>query len=101
VALAISQEAVQHFPWPFIGIDEDGMIATANVSAERLFAGDEPLLGSSASSRLPQHVLSWCAANDGDSLLLEVNGERFALSRQALGVGSLARGTMLVLRPAA
>jgi hypothetical protein len=71
------------------------------MSAEKLFGGDAPLLGSDASSRLPQQVLSWCAANDSGSLTLEVNGERYALSRQAMGVGSLARGTMLVLRPAA
>ncbi|MGP1683916.1 MAG: EAL domain-containing protein, partial [Giesbergeria sp.] len=44
VALGTAQGVLQHLPWPYIGVDADGMIAAANADAEVLLANRAPLL---------------------------------------------------------
>jgi hypothetical protein len=99
-ALGIAQEMLQHLPWPFIGIDEDGMIAAANARAEKLLAGGRPLLGNFASDTLPADMWRWYAANDSSMPEVEIEGQQFTLTRHAMGLSSHAQGTLLVMKPA-
>jgi diguanylate cyclase (GGDEF)-like protein/PAS domain S-box-containing protein len=99
-ALGIAQEVLQHLPWPFIGIDEEGMIAAANAGAEKLLSGGRPLLGNFANESLPADMLRWYAANDSSAPDVEIQGEQYTLLRHAMGLSSHSHGTLLVMKPA-
>jgi diguanylate cyclase (GGDEF)-like protein/PAS domain S-box-containing protein len=98
-ALGIAQEMLQHLPWPFIGIDEEGMIAAANAGAEKLLAGGQPLLGNFVGERLPAEMLRWYAANDSSAPDVEIQGRQYTLLRHAMGLSSASQGTLLVMKP--
>jgi hypothetical protein len=99
-ALGIAQEVLQHLPWPFIGIDAEGMIAAANAGAERILAGGRPLLGNFVDESLPADMLRWYAANDSTVPEFEIEGQQYTLSRHAMGLNSRSQGTLLVMKPA-
>jgi hypothetical protein len=99
-ALGIAQEVLQHLPWPFIGIDEEGMIAAANTGAERILSGGRPLLGNFVEESLPAEMLRWFAANDSTAPEFEIEGQPYTLSRHAMGLSSRSQGTLLVMKPA-
>ena len=97
--LGIAQEVLEHLPWPFLGVDDEGMIAAANAGAEKLLGNGHPLLGSFAGERLPEGVRGWFDANDGSPRRIEIQGEDYMMTRHAMGMGSHSRGALLVMKP--
>jgi len=98
-ALGAAQEVLQHLPWPYVGIDADGMIAAANADAEALFVDEAPLLGAMAAERLPEALTAWLEGQDDGVLGLDIAGSRYRVSRRAMGASSHSSGTLLTLEP--
>ena len=96
-ALGAAQEVLQHLPWPYIGIDADGMVALASADAEALFAHGAPLFGTMAVECLPGALIEWLDSEDPGALGLEIAGSRYRVSRRAMGADSQSNGTLLTL----
>ena len=84
---------------PLLGLDPTGIIALANVAAERLFPAQAPLIGLDAVSVLPAALLEQLgAAADGDSVDCPELGGRVEV--HPLGGSRSTRGTLLTfIRP--
>ncbi len=98
-ALGTAQEVLQHLPWPYIGVDPDGMVAAANADAEALLANGAPLLGTMAAECLPGALMAWLDGEPAGALSLEIAGSRYRVSRRAMGANSRSSGTLLTLEP--
>ena len=96
-ALGAAQEVLQHLPWPYLGIDSDGMVAAANAGAEALFANAAPLLGTMAAECLPGALMAWLDAKEAGALELDIAGTRYRVSRSSMGASSGSSGTLLTL----
>ncbi|MBE0621499.1 MAG: EAL domain-containing protein [Burkholderiales bacterium] len=96
-ALCAAQEVLQLLPWPYVGIDSDGMVAVASADAEALFANEAPLLGTMAAECLPDELMAWIESEGADVLALEIAGSRYRVSRRAMGANSQSSGTLLTL----
>ncbi len=98
-SLELVQEALATIPLPLLGLDPTGMIALANVAAERLFPAQAPLIGLDAVSVLPAALLEQLgAAADGDSVDCPELGGRVEV--HPLGGSRSTRGTLLTfIRP--
>jgi DNA-binding response OmpR family regulator len=96
-ALGTAQEVLRHLPWPYIGVDADGMIAATNADAEALFANAAPLLGTMAAECLPGELMTWFESEGVGALAMEIAGSRYRVSRRAMGASSQSSGTLLTL----
>ncbi len=96
-ALGAAQEVLQLLPWPYVGIDADGMVAVASADAEALFANEAPLLGTMAAECLPGELMTWIESEAAGALALEIAGSRYRVSRRAMGASSESSGTLLTL----
>ena len=99
VALGTAQEVLQLLPWPYIGVDCDGMVAAANVDAETLLANGAPLLGTMAAECLPGALIAWLDSEQAGALGLDIAGTRYRVSRRSMGASSRSGGTLLTLEP--
>ncbi|WP_428825864.1 EAL domain-containing protein [Azonexus sp. IMCC34842] len=68
MTLDIAQEALQCIPFPVLGVDDEDLVVFANIEAERLLGGGNPLLGSAASDCLPAPLFRLLQGNDGDAV---------------------------------
>jgi response regulator RpfG family c-di-GMP phosphodiesterase len=102
--LKVSQEVLERLPVAVIGVGDDGVIAIANQSAQRLFSreGTRPLLGEAACDVIPTELLSCVLGGDGDTHNEKLSC-RLADGRQAkswycpMGETSLSKGIVLVI----
>ncbi len=97
IALGTAQEVLQLLPWPYVGIDSDGMVAVASADAEALFANGAPLLGTMAVECLPGALIEWLDSEEAGVLGLDIAGSRYRVSRRAMGANSRSSGTLLTL----
>jgi CheY-like chemotaxis protein len=98
-ALGTAQEVLQHLPWPYVGIDTEGMVAAASVDAEALFAHAAPLLGTMAADCLPGALMAWLKSDQAGALRLDIAGNPYRVSRRSMGASSQSSGTLLTLEP--
>lgn len=98
-ALGAAQEVLQYLPWPYVGIDADGMVAAASADAEALFAGEGPLLGAMAAECLPAALIGWLEGATYGEFRLDIVGSRYRVSRRAMGASSHSSGTLLTFEP--
>lgn len=98
-ALHICGEALHAVPWPILGVDEDGMIALANRSAEALLGRGAPLVGGLVEESLPGSMAAWLGARGRDPFAFESGESGFQFTtRQVAGVPHGA-GTLVLGRP--
>ena len=100
--LDAAQEALQHLPWPIIGIDSDHMIAVANGAADALLAEHAPLLASLANESLPPELWSALQPQPQQPEMpasIVIHGTRYQLRRYGMGSQSRSRGNLVVLIP--
>ncbi|MBI5938515.1 MAG: response regulator [Betaproteobacteria bacterium] len=105
-ALRISQEILEHLPLAVIGLDEEGMIAVANHTADGIFvtADNIPLLGEPAKGRIPDAFLEDIGRMEGKPIAARKNGYLSDGTSceywcYAMGAKSTARGWVLVIDP--
>lgn len=97
--LGALQEVLQLLPWPLLGIDDQGMIASTNEQFEQLFGAPAPLLGEQAEAVLPAAVSSGLRQADGDPACIEHAGRHFRLICRELGHHSSAQGRLVIFQP--
>jgi len=98
-ALNVFQEVLQMLPWPLIGVDDDGMIATLNAQAEVLFAPQGVLLGVAARGVLPDGIVDALAncATEPDEVCID--GQAYRVLCRTMGMSSASRGRVIILFP--
>jgi diguanylate cyclase (GGDEF)-like protein/PAS domain S-box-containing protein len=99
IALDIAQEVMQYLPCPVIGIDNDNMIAFANLAADKLFIEHAPLLASNAAAALPPRLLEALKKDCATPACLDIGGTTYCLHREQMGSGSRSSGMLVVLLP--
>jgi CheY-like chemotaxis protein len=97
ISLAIVREALQHVPLPILGIDEEQVVAFANLAAEQLFRSDGQLLGNPVEYFMP----GLSTIGEGQQLAATVAGARYEIAAHGMGKGTRARGMLIVFKPAA
>ena len=100
ISLDIVREALQHVPLPILGLDEEQVVAFANLAAQDLFRQDGMLLGSSAGRFMPQLLLALDQAGEGGSCIAPLHGSRFEVAAHDMGKGTRSRGRLIIFKPA-
>lgn len=98
-SLSVTQEVLQHLPWPILGVADDGMIALANTPATSMLQADQPLVGAFATDVLPRSMLALLAESGDEWSLVDVQGKRYRTRCQIMGSASRCRGKLLLLMP--
>jgi EAL domain-containing protein (putative c-di-GMP-specific phosphodiesterase class I)/CheY-like chemotaxis protein len=96
-SLDIVREALQHMPSPVIGVDDEGLMALVNESAQQLFAASGPLLGEELAFALPAIAAAIAAANEGVASELRIGGQRYEVKWNAMGAHSRSSGKIVTL----
>jgi len=96
-SLAIAREALQHMPLPVIGVDDEGLIAFANVAAEHRFADAGALLGVELAQVLPTIDAAIAAAAEGMPCELLIDNTRYLVKWNPMGLNSRSRGKIVTL----
>ncbi|MGP1684939.1 MAG: response regulator, partial [Giesbergeria sp.] len=100
-SLTIVREALQHMPLPVIAVDDEGLMVFANSAAERLFASTGgPLLGLELAKALPAIDAVIAGADEGAPCELLMDGTRFLVQWNVMGVNSRSRGRLVTLAKA-
>lgn len=105
ITLSVARELLQHLPLPVIGLDDTGMIAFINGSAERLFPAAGALLGSAATLLLPQlfpvelasSAPALAIGGAQDSHRADIDGRRYQVTRYSMGHLSASRGSLVTI----
>lgn len=93
--LRIVQEILQAVPLPIVGMDEDGLIVSANTMADQLFGNGQGLIGSFANDALPPELIGKLGNQANDSRW-DKDGVQWQASYRRLGPQQSA-GCLLVL----
>ncbi len=99
-SLAIAREALQHLPLPVIGVDDEGLVAFANVAAFQLFVDAGPFFGMELAYTLPEVQAAMTSAAEGVACALEWRGARYQMQWDSMGRDSRARGRILTFASA-
>lgn len=100
ITLDIVREALQHVPLPIFGLDDDEIIAFANVAGQNLFKDVGLILGSDAEQLVPGVLQAIRSVAEGEKVAAEVHGKRFDVVSRSMGRGTQSRGTLITLTPA-
>ncbi len=99
-SLDIMQELLQLTPWPLLGIDDFGMIASTNHAAEILLAKPEGLLGLLASEVLPMELMPILDATEMTVLPhILINQHPHSVRCHTMGSQSASQGRFILLVP--
>jgi diguanylate cyclase (GGDEF)-like protein/PAS domain S-box-containing protein len=98
ISLDIVREALQHVPLPILGLDEEQVVAFANVAAQDLFRQDGMLLGSPAGLFMPQLLATLDEA--GEACAVQLHGSGFQVAAHGMGKGTRSRGRLIIFTPA-
>lgn len=99
-SLDIMQELLQQIPWPLLGIDDSGMIASTNHAAEILLSKPGGLLGRSVNEVLPTELTQFIDTPDSSPVShLLINQRMHAVRCHAMGSQSASQGHLLLLVP--
>jgi PAS domain-containing protein len=100
ISLDIVREALQHVPLPILGLDEEQVVAFANLAAQELFRADGLLLGSYAGRFMPQLLQALGQAGEAGCCIEQVHGKRFEVAAHSMGKGTRSRGRLIIFKPA-
>jgi diguanylate cyclase (GGDEF)-like protein/PAS domain S-box-containing protein len=101
ISLDIVREALQHVPLPILGLDEDEVVAFANLAAQDLFKDRGLLLGSDAEQCMPGMLGALQQAQQGAACTVSLHGASFELIAHSMGKGTRSRGKLIVFKPSA
>jgi diguanylate cyclase (GGDEF)-like protein len=97
VSLEIVREALQHIPFPVIGVDDDGMIAFVNTAASTLFRHCGPILGSDLAYTLPAIDAAISGTDEGEDCIDQIGNQPFRIKWHRMGEYSQSRGKLITL----
>lgn len=100
VSLGSTREVLRQLPLPIIGVNDAGIIAFANCSAESLFSQDGILLGGVTSKALPKLFNPGTGATDTVPQLramVNIGRWRYTTLTYPMGGRSAAQGTLIAL----
>lgn len=100
ISLDIVREALHYVPLPILGLDEEQLVAFANVAAQDLFGQDGMLLGSGAERFMAPLLQALDQAGEGGSVVAALHGSRFDIAAHGMGKGTRARGRLIIFKPA-
>jgi diguanylate cyclase (GGDEF)-like protein/PAS domain S-box-containing protein len=100
ISLDIVREALHQVPLPIVGLDDDQVVAFANLAAQELFREHGMLLGSAAELFMPQLLAALDQAGDGHACIEQVNGSSFEVAAHSMGKGTRSRGRLIIFKPA-
>jgi PAS domain-containing protein len=93
------REALQHVPLPILGLDEEQVVAFANLAAQDLFRQDGMLLGSSAALFMPTLLEALDQAGEGPGCTVRLHGTGFEVAAHSMGKGTRSRGRLIIFTP--
>ncbi|HYD59273.1 MAG TPA: EAL domain-containing protein [Noviherbaspirillum sp.] len=99
VALDVVREALQYVPTPMIGLDEDEVVAFANVAAQELFKDAGMLFGSDAVQLMPEVLDALRGVAEGQPCIAEIKGRRFEIVCRTMGKDTQSRGRLIMMTP--
>jgi diguanylate cyclase (GGDEF)-like protein/PAS domain S-box-containing protein len=99
ISLGIVREALQHVPLPIIGLDDDEVVAFANLAAQDLFRNSGLLLGSAAELFMPSILLALHQVEEGQPCIVELDRVRFEIVSHSMGKGTRSRGNLITFNP--
>jgi CheY-like chemotaxis protein len=94
ITLDIVREALQQVPLPIVGLDEDELVAFANVSAFHLL-GDGAVLGMPAAELMPDVLAQVRAVGDGHACEARLGADQVRVVAHGMGRGTRARGRLI------
>ena len=103
--LKVLHEVTQLVPLPLLGVDDNGMIASANEAAQKLFGAHTLLLGGQISTLLSPKLLHSIAENEHDGKdedippFIAADGKLYTLLCRPLGLRSQASGKLIIFMP--
>ncbi|WP_426113401.1 EAL domain-containing protein [Massilia sp. PWRC2] len=97
ITLNVARELMQHLPLPIIGLDDRGMIAFLNRSAEQLLSTAGALLGKGAALVLPYLLADGALAGAASSHRTDIAGTAYRVLHYRMGQCSASRGSLLAL----
>jgi diguanylate cyclase (GGDEF)-like protein/PAS domain S-box-containing protein len=100
ISLDIVREALQHVPLPILGLDDEQVVAFANLAAQQLFGQDGMQLGSSAELFMEDLLLRLEQGGEGRGCVARLHGSRFDIAAHAMGNGTRSRGRLIIFNPA-
>jgi diguanylate cyclase (GGDEF)-like protein/PAS domain S-box-containing protein len=100
ISLDIVREALQHVPLPILGLDDEQVVAFANVAAQQLFGQDGMQLGGSAELFMPQLLQQIEQGGEAGGCIAQLHGTRFAIAAHGMGNGTRSRGRLIIFNPA-
>ena len=100
ISLDIVREALQHVPLPILGLDEEQMVAFANLAAQDLLRQDGMMLGDSAELFMPQLLRALERAGEGRGCIEQLHGSTFEIVAHGMGNGTRSRGRLIIFKPA-
>ncbi|MBS1158866.1 MAG: diguanylate cyclase protein [Proteobacteria bacterium] len=98
IALGVVQEILQLVPLPVLGVDNEGMIVSANQEAEGLFGNGGSLIGAFAEEVLPPSLLATVRHSEGDGCWHDGVRQWHTRYRR---IGNSSRGWLIILRDGA
>jgi diguanylate cyclase (GGDEF)-like protein/PAS domain S-box-containing protein len=96
VSLEIVRELLQHVPQPIIGVDDDGLVAFANLAAQVLFRDRGALLGNPAELFMGELLAALRLAGDGAPCVGELHGAPVEAVAHSMGKDTQSRGKLIV-----
>lgn len=96
VILDVTQEILQQIPLPIIGFDDDGLIVSANIEANRVIGKGLPLVGSFAGECLPASLQALLAASDDSTAIWSDNSRDWRVTCRAMGKQSRSHGKLML-----
>lgn len=97
ITLDILREILQLLPLPVLGLDNEGMIVSANQEAENLFGKDLSLIGAFADDALPASLLA--SLHDNAEGIWHDGAGRWLTRYRRLGTEATTRGRLIILSP--
>ncbi|PRC93364.1 GGDEF: diguanylate cyclase (GGDEF) domain [Solimicrobium silvestre] len=94
-SLDIAREALQYIPIPMLGIDEDGMIAFANIATEQILFKNTSVLGSHIDEILPRFNSIVTKMEAGKKFSLGISDFNYLANWRAMGESSKSRGKLI------
>ena len=98
--LDVLREALAHVPLPVMAIDEDGVIAFANLAVEDLYVGSGPLLGYELALALPALHKLITELPPAETGRTRIAGHLYRVQWHEMGESSTSRGKIVTLTPA-
>ncbi|MDB5918976.1 MAG: hypothetical protein JWR40_3210 [Massilia sp.] len=100
ISLDIVREALHHVPLPIIGLDDEQVVAFANLAAQQLFAQDGLQLGSSAELFMADLLRQLEQGAESGGCVALLHGSRFDIAAHGMGNHTRSRGRLIIFNPA-